>query len=234
MGRARKSIGQVTLTTIGGVCVGRQKVGENKSNTNAQRQWRYDFASAMKSAAWLVPLANDAYARKGLKTAWSRMCKYLMAAALDADYEFARPAGEIAYRIQGSYGDFPMSEGSLKANNVQYLNVTTHNLLVLTFNKNVYTEFNLRSEDRLNINVDWFINEHYYHNDRYDSPITYHGHPTEVGVYDNDFNFVVALEMPLLSAESTAQNYLKGMWPVLRLNGKRIGLRAWDYFDSLA
>ena len=119
MGRARKSIGQVTMTTIGGVCVGRQKVGENKSNTNAQRQWRYNFSNAMKTAAWLVPLANDAYSRKGLKTSWAKMCKYLMACAREADYEFTRPAGQIAFRMQEAIGDFPMSEGSLKANNVQ-------------------------------------------------------------------------------------------------------------------
>ena len=114
------------------------------------------------------------------------------------------------------------------------MNIGDHNLLLLTFNKNVYTEFNLRSEDKLSINVDWFMTEHYYHSDRYDSPITYHGHPTDVGVYDNDYNFIVVLEMPLLVAQSTAANYLKGMWPVIRLQGKRIGLRAWDYFDSLA
>lgn len=233
MGRARKSVGQVTLTTIGGVCVGRQRIGENKSNTPAQRTWRQSFAMAMQSASWLVPLASDAYKRKGLKSAWSQLCRYLMAVAEAADYEFARPAGQIAFRISEGYGNFPMSVGKLRVSNAQYLNVAEHNLLLLTFNYNIYEALGISSGDSVNINADWYMSELYYHNDRYDSPITYHGHPTTVGVYDNDFNFVVALEMPLLSATSTADHYLKGMWPVIRINGQRINLRSSEYFSSL-
>ena len=234
MGRARKSIGQVTMTTIGGVCMSRQKVGENKSNTTKQARWRSRFRDAMTTGAWLVPLAKDAYKRRGLKSAWNELQKHLFWCASGFNWNFENAsAGDIAYQAMQAQGDYQMSFGDIRVANAQYLHVGDHNLLLLTINENIYNLLGIEEGDEVDVNADYFLTSLYYHSDHYSSPITYHGHPTSVGIYDMDFQTIVALEMPLVSGESTAEVYLKSCWPVIRLNGRRLNMRAWTYFREL-
>lgn len=234
IGRGRKSIGQTTMTTISGICIGRQRILTNRSNTPAQARWRERFRAAMTSSTWLVPLANAAYDKKKLQTPWSRLVTNLMWAAQDFSYDFsAADAGNIAYTSMQAQGDFPMVDGDVKVSNAQYLHVSDKDLLLLTINSNVYGTLGISEGDSVKVDVSWFMKANYQQRDGYDSPITSGGHPMAVGIYDYDNYFVVALQMPLVAGQSTAAVYLKSTWPVLRLNGKRIGLRAWTYFREI-
>lgn len=234
IGRGRKSLGQVTLKTMGGVCIGSQRILRNSSNTERQQLIRRRWRDTMSTAGWMAPLAAAAYSRKGADTAWSRLLHWVLYSRRDFQYDYsAARAGAVGFETLTAYGDFPLSDGKVKISTAQYLLVTNTPLMLFTIQKNLQTLLNIEEGDSVEVDVQWFMSAARTDHDIYSVVPTSGGHPMAVGIYDYETYFVVALQMPAIETTSTEENHLKSAWPVLRLNGQRFGMRALTYFAPL-
>lgn len=61
IGKGRKSLGNVTLQTLGGVTIAKQKIMRNASNTILQAEQRATFKAVLNSLRSFAPVARLAY-----------------------------------------------------------------------------------------------------------------------------------------------------------------------------
>lgn len=113
IGKGRKSLGNVTLQTLGGVVVAKQKIMHNKSKSVKQQTQRKHFKAVMNQLRKFAPLARAAYARVKTQSAYARWAKsfYPAAAALTpAQLLTANPASMAKDRIAAGE-EFMIADG---------------------------------------------------------------------------------------------------------------------------
>lgn len=81
VGKGRKSLGNVTLQTLGGVVVAKQKIVRNTSKSAKQQAQRSEFKRIMNVLRKFASLARVAYSRVKTKSAFSLFVQPLYAAA---------------------------------------------------------------------------------------------------------------------------------------------------------
>lgn len=114
IGKGKKSLGNVTLQTLGGVTVAKQKIMHNKSNTMKQAKQRGEFKRIMSVLRKFAPLARAAYSRVKTQSAFSRFAKVLYVPASNltpASLPDVTPLDLFVAIVQAG-GDAAMVEGS--------------------------------------------------------------------------------------------------------------------------
>lgn len=114
IGKGRKSLGNVTLQTLGGVTVAKQKITKNTSNTSKQKRQRSEFSRIMNVLRKFAPLARAAYSRVKTQSAFSRFAKMLYVPASEqarADLPTADPMTLVQAIVTGG-DDAIMVDGS--------------------------------------------------------------------------------------------------------------------------
>lgn len=114
IGKGRKSLGNVTLQTLGGVVVAKQKIMRNKSNTMKQAKQRGEFKRIMNVLRKFAPLARAAYSRVKTQSAFSRFAKMLYepASGVTPASLASKTPFELIQAIVNAGGDAPMVEGA--------------------------------------------------------------------------------------------------------------------------
>lgn len=113
IGKGRKSLGNVTLQTLGGVVVAKQKIMRNTSKSQKQQAQRKHFKQVMNQLRKFAPLARAAYSRVKTQSAYARWAKsfYPAAAALTpATLLTSTPISMTEDRVDAGE-DFMLSDG---------------------------------------------------------------------------------------------------------------------------
>ena len=113
IGKGRKSLGNVTLQTLGGVVVAKQKIMRNTSKTQKQQAQRKHFKEVMNQLRKFAGVARAAYPRVKTQSAYARWAKsfYPTAAGLSrAELGISTPVSLTLARIDAG-DDFMISEG---------------------------------------------------------------------------------------------------------------------------
>lgn len=112
IGKGRKSLGNVTLQTLGGVTIAKQKIMRNASNTILQAEQRATFKSVLNSLRSFAPVARLAYSRRGTASAFSRFVKTFYPVALREGVPSAFTYDKLLVGASSPNNPVNISEGS--------------------------------------------------------------------------------------------------------------------------
>lgn len=223
IGKGKKSLGNVTLQTLGGVTIAKQKIMTNKSNTMQQSRQRREFKRIMAELRKFAPLAKIAKSRVKTSSAFSRLLKpmYVGAASLQTSaLPTATPAtiikAALTYGVSCMLADGSKVFGGVSVSSNGRVDLALYSAFPGT--KPVEVGDNVEVKIYYCSNAEGAVNVVVF-----DLPL---GDATPQDPDDNALwlqNGILTLRTNDIDA---------GSYPVIYINGERIGLDAEMYYNA--
>lgn len=234
VGKGRASVGQVTLYHRGWKTIMRQRVRTNSSNSARQAAQRAVFKRVADLQVPLRTLAQSAYRSILTESYWSRLQRYTFKgiAAMGEQAGAAR-FGALADAALGSGGNFPMSDGRCKFASITPIRDNDKPFLqCISYSRFPKGVMPLEGE-RVEVEVELYQSAVSSPTISLSVPLTKGAIVPVAGVYHFQNWWGVMIELPAMEVELTRENILKYQWPVIRVQGERIGYDARTYFGAL-